>query len=197
MDCIRQNHTYKLEHTMFVIAIHLIIAVLHLEVAMRPKPFNQVPFPSVTEFQSVNLCIVPLLRTWKYNLIVFIFFFCIYFLPRQLPRSPQRKLRTRINTSHIVWGVSGQFGCLWRMPELILKRSCINLYLDKLMLQHVSPFGRQQLAEETIKNLIFNKYIFVLILGEKGGVRGRLKGRGGEVFFHVYGCLLIELYARR
>jgi hypothetical protein len=43
MDCIRQNHTYKLEHTMFVIAIqeqHLIIAVLHLEVAMRPKPFN-------------------------------------------------------------------------------------------------------------------------------------------------------------
>jgi hypothetical protein len=41
MDCIRQNHTYK--HTMFVIAIqeqHLIIAVLHLEVAMRPKPFN-------------------------------------------------------------------------------------------------------------------------------------------------------------
>jgi hypothetical protein len=33
---------YKLEHTMFVIAIqeqHLIIAVLHLEVAMRPKPF--------------------------------------------------------------------------------------------------------------------------------------------------------------
>jgi hypothetical protein len=43
MDCIRQNHTYKLEHTMFVIAIqeqHVIIAVLHLEVAMRPKPFN-------------------------------------------------------------------------------------------------------------------------------------------------------------
>ena len=43
LDCIRQNHTYKLEHTMFVIAIqeqHLIIAVLHLEVAMRPKPFN-------------------------------------------------------------------------------------------------------------------------------------------------------------
>ena len=35
--------THKLEHTMFVIAIqeqHLIIAVLHLEVAMRPKPFN-------------------------------------------------------------------------------------------------------------------------------------------------------------
>ena len=46
MDCIRQNHTYKLEHTMLLIAIqelpqqHLIIAVLHLEVAMRPKPFN-------------------------------------------------------------------------------------------------------------------------------------------------------------
>jgi hypothetical protein len=43
MDCIRQSHTYKLEHTMFVIAIqeqHLIIVVLHLEVAMRPKPFN-------------------------------------------------------------------------------------------------------------------------------------------------------------
>ena len=96
MYCIRQNHTYKLEHTMFVIAIqeqHLIIAVLHLEVAMRPKPFNQVPFPSVTESQSVNLFIVPLLRTWKYNLIVFIYFFCIYFLPRQLPRLPQRKLR--------------------------------------------------------------------------------------------------------
>ena len=38
-----KNHTYKLEHTMFMIAIqeqHLIIAVLHLEVAMRPKPFN-------------------------------------------------------------------------------------------------------------------------------------------------------------
>jgi hypothetical protein len=52
MDCIRQNHTYKLEHTMFVIAIqeqHVIIAVIHLEVAMRPKPFNYVPFPSVTE----------------------------------------------------------------------------------------------------------------------------------------------------
>jgi hypothetical protein len=43
MDYIRQNHTYKLEHTMFVIAIqeqHLIIAVLHFELAMRPKPFN-------------------------------------------------------------------------------------------------------------------------------------------------------------
>jgi hypothetical protein len=43
MDCIRQNHTYKLEHTIFMIAIqeqHLTIAVLHLEVAMRPKPFN-------------------------------------------------------------------------------------------------------------------------------------------------------------
>jgi hypothetical protein len=43
MDCIRQNHTYKLEHTMFMIAIQeqdLIIAVLHLEVALRPKPFN-------------------------------------------------------------------------------------------------------------------------------------------------------------
>ena len=44
MDCIRQNHIYKLEHTMFVIAIQeqhlLMIAVLHLEVAMRPKPFN-------------------------------------------------------------------------------------------------------------------------------------------------------------
>ena len=81
---------------MFVIAIqeqHLIFAVLHLELAMSPKPFNQVPFPSVTESQSVNLFIVPLLRTWKYNLIVFIFFFCIYFLPRQLPRLPQRKLR--------------------------------------------------------------------------------------------------------
>lgn len=103
MDCIRQNHTYKLEHTMFVIAIqeqHLIIAVLHLEVAMRPKPFNQVPFPSVTESQSVNLFIVPLLRTWKYNLIVFIFFFCIYFLPRQLPRLPQRKLRPCISIRH-------------------------------------------------------------------------------------------------
>ena len=37
---------------MFVIAIqeqHLIIAVLHLEVAMRPKPFNYMSFPSVTE----------------------------------------------------------------------------------------------------------------------------------------------------
>ena len=37
---------------MFVIAIqeqHVIIAVIHLEVAMRPKPFNYVPFPSVTE----------------------------------------------------------------------------------------------------------------------------------------------------
>jgi hypothetical protein len=43
MDCIRQNHTYKLEQTMFVIAIqeqHVIIAVLHFEVAMRPEPFN-------------------------------------------------------------------------------------------------------------------------------------------------------------
>ena len=101
MVCIRQNHTYNLEHTMFVIAKqelpqqHLINAVLHLEVAMRPKPFNQVPFPSVTESQSVNLCIVPLLRTWKCNLIVFIYFFCIYFLPRHLPRLPQRKLRPR------------------------------------------------------------------------------------------------------
>ena len=40
---LEQNHTYKLEHTMFMIAIQeqrLIIAVLHLEVAMRPKPFN-------------------------------------------------------------------------------------------------------------------------------------------------------------
>ena len=40
---LRQNHTYKLEHTMFMIAIqeqHPMIAVLHLEVAMRPKPFN-------------------------------------------------------------------------------------------------------------------------------------------------------------
>jgi hypothetical protein len=43
MDCIRQNHTYKLEHTMFMIAIQeqrLIIAVLHHEIAMRPKPVN-------------------------------------------------------------------------------------------------------------------------------------------------------------
>jgi hypothetical protein len=40
---LEKNHTYKLEHTMFVIAIqeqYLIIAVLHLEVALRPKPFN-------------------------------------------------------------------------------------------------------------------------------------------------------------
>ena len=43
MNGIRHNHAYKLEHTMFMIAMqkqHLIIAVLHPEVAMRPKPFN-------------------------------------------------------------------------------------------------------------------------------------------------------------
>ena len=117
MDCIRKNHTYKLEHTMFVIAIqeqYLIIAVLHLEVALRPKPFNQVPFP------SVNLFIVCLLRTWKYNLIV-----CIYFLPRQLPRLPQRKLRPCISIRHY-------FKTNIYLPQLCLV-VCLNSFVVLLL----------------------------------------------------------------
>jgi hypothetical protein len=121
MDCIRQNHTYKLEHTMFVIAMqeqHLIIAVLHLYITWpTPRYWQWKPVKKETlrqkkddfNFPIVNfpfICVV-FKRVSVYLWVQFVVLFsltCSFISMRVITKLPnsEQSYKGKVNTHRYI-----------------------------------------------------------------------------------------------